>query len=133
MWRELIRDLDPQTFFPGATMLQLTALEEALSITLREESKSLLMESNGVRGEYELRLIWLQRRLSNAICICVPVLHSARVICHLKICSSLLMPGMVISLLILLFQGPSIKRDIFAWDHEDDSRTWVCTFTTALH
>src|SRR5713101_5062641 len=59
MWRELIRDLDPQsTFFPGATTLQLTALEGALSITLREELKSLLMESNGVRGEYELRLIW---------------------------------------------------------------------------
>ncbi len=59
MWRELIRDLDPQSiFFPGATTLQLTALEKALSITLREELKSLLMESNGVRGEYELRLIW---------------------------------------------------------------------------
>ncbi len=126
MWRELIRDLDPQsTFFPGATTLQLTALEEALSITLREELKSLLMESNGVRGEYELRLIWsaaeiVQRNL------------------HMRTSAALRESYMPFENLLFfadagngdqfaypIIQGASLRPDIFAWDHENDSRTWV--------
>jgi hypothetical protein len=125
MWRELIRDLDPQsTFFPGATTLQLTALEGALSITLREELKSLLMESNGVRGEYELRLIWsaeeiVQRNLDmrNAV-----FRESYMPFENLLFFAD---AGNGDQFAYPIIQGPSIKPDIFAWDHENDSRTWV--------
>ncbi len=51
MWREIIKAADPSSkIFPGATADQLITLEKALSITLPDELKNLLMESNGVRG-----------------------------------------------------------------------------------
>lgn len=126
MWRELIQDLDPMsTFFPGATTSQLTMLEEALSITLREELKSLLMESNGVRGEYELRLIWSAEEIIQR---------------NLRMRTSAVFRERYMPFENLLFfadagngdqfaypliQGASLRPDIFAWDHENDSRTWV--------
>ena len=126
MWREFIQALDPHsTFFPGATTLQLTALEKALSITLPEELKSLLMESNGVHGQYELGVVWsaeeiVQRNL------------------HMRTSAALRESYMPFKHLLFfadagngdqfaypLLQGASMKPAIFAWDHENDSRTWV--------
>src|ERR1700736_1094638 len=59
MWREFIQTLEPSaTFFPPATEQQLAKLETAINVALPDELRHLLMESNGVRGEYGLRLIW---------------------------------------------------------------------------
>ena len=59
MWCEIIKAMDPYSkFFPGATTDQIITLEKALSIKLPEELKNLLSETNGVRGKYELSLLW---------------------------------------------------------------------------
>ncbi len=59
MWREFIKTLEPKASFQvEASETQLTELENALDVLLPVDLKSLLMESNGVLGEFELRLIW---------------------------------------------------------------------------
>lgn len=126
MWRELIQALDPMsTFFAGATKLQLTKLEEALKIALPDELESLLMESNGVHGAYELQLVWSAEDITQL---------------NLDMRTNVLLRESYMPFENLLFfadagngdrfafsiiQGAIMRPDIFVWDHENDSRTWV--------
>ena len=59
MWREMIRELDPATEFrPGASSSEVEELEKSLGLRLSNELLSLLLESNGVVGEYGPWYVW---------------------------------------------------------------------------
>jgi len=59
MWRETIMNLtDDYEFYPPATSAQIESAEESLSVSLPEELRALLTETNGVRGKYGYWLIW---------------------------------------------------------------------------
>lgn len=59
MWRELVSRLfGDAKFHAPATLTQLHQVESALGITLPADLRSLLLESNGVAGNYSSPLVW---------------------------------------------------------------------------
>jgi hypothetical protein len=126
MWREFIQVLDPSaTFFLGATPVELTLVETVMGIALPNELKDLLMESNGVLGTYGLRLIWstqeiikrnLEKRTDPAF------------LDHYMPFENLLFfadAGNGDQFAFAIIQGAIKRPDIYIWNHEDDSRSWV--------
>ncbi len=126
MWRELIQALDPMsTFSAGATKLQLTKLEEALKLALPDELESLLMESNGVYGAYELQLVWsaediaqLNRDMRTSVLLRESYMPFENLLFFAN-------AGNGDRFAFSIIQGAIRRPDIFVWDHENDSRTWV--------
>jgi SMI1-KNR4 cell-wall len=126
MWREFIQALDPaSTFFPGASMSQLTVLETAVGIALPDELKSLLRESNGVLGAYGLRLIWSEVEITQRnvkMRTDSNFLHSYMSFENLLFFAD---AGNGDQFALRIIQGVIGRPDIFVWNHEDDSRTWA--------
>ncbi len=59
MWKELIKKFtNKYEFFPGATSEGIRDAKDSISLDLPDELIDLLVESNGVNGEYGLGLIW---------------------------------------------------------------------------
>ncbi len=127
MWIELIRSSASEcTFSEPAAWASVTLAEESLDVTFPAELRELLFESNGVQGEYGLGLVWPVERI---------------VADNLKFRRDVTFRDIYMPFTNLLFFGDTgngdqfafpihangkIKRDdIFAWNHEDDSRNWV--------
>jgi SMI1-KNR4 cell-wall len=126
MWRELIQGLEPEaTFFPAATSTQIAGVEAALRVTLPDDLKNLLTESNGVHGAYGLGLIWSLDRIQASN-------QEMRAAPHFK---EMYMPfdsllffadaGNGDQFAFRIIQGAIRRANVFAWNHEDDSRTWA--------
>jgi hypothetical protein len=125
MWRELVAQLYPDhTFRPGATERVLTATERRLGHRLPRDLRGLLSESDGVHGEFDLGLVWPAARIVED---------------NLRMRTGMVPGDAFMPFDPLLFFGDagngdcfafplvSAPRDqnVFAWDHEDDSRSWV--------
>jgi hypothetical protein len=126
MWRKLIQRLEPEaTFFPGATPTQIAEVEAALAISLPDDLRNLLTESNGVFGAYELNLIWSVDQIQTRN-------REMRTAAHFR---EIYMPfdpllffadaGNGDQFAFRILQGAIRKPNIFVWNHEDDSRTWA--------
>lgn len=125
MWRKLIQSLEPQaTFFPGATPSELTALEKEIGISLPEELQEMLQESNCVFGAYGLRLIWSIediRRTHRAM-------REGPFVTDYMSFENLLFfadAGNGDQFAFCMVPRSLRRPDIFVWNHENDSRTWV--------
>src|SRR5258708_11819870 len=126
VWRELIQRLTSDCeFAPPASPSQIAGAEIALGVTLPDELRGLLSESNGVAGEYGLGLVWPVERIEAD---------------NLAFRSNVTFRNLYMPFDHLLFFGDAgngdqfayavlaseVRRaDVFAWNHEDDSRTWV--------
>ncbi len=126
MWKEKIRQLNAETTFCSpATTPQLEAVERSVSAALPPELRSLLLETNGVRGLYSLDLVWTAARIESDNA-------SFRANARFR---ELYMPfdhllffadaGNGDQFAFAVLAGQVRRPDIFAWNHEDDSRTWV--------
>lgn len=125
MWRELIKRLTSDCqFVEPAAYMQIAGAEEALTVRFPDELRSLLQESNGVLGSYGLGLVWPVERIQAD---------------NLNFRSNDDFRQLYMPFDPLLFFGDAgngdqfayaihagiIRRpDVFAWNHEDDSRTW---------
>lgn len=126
MWRKTLQKLSSDlTFKAPASDDEIDGIESALGIAPPDELRSLLAESNGVEGEYGLGLLWDVAR----------IIEDNRRFRSFPDFAELYMPfdcllffgdagnGDQFGFPIL---GGSIRRpDIFVWNHEDDSRSWV--------
>lgn len=125
MWRELVERLYPiHEFRPGATDAALTDAERRLAIELPSDLRRLLAESDGVLGEYGLGLVWPVARIVED---------------NLSFRSNADFRDLYMAFDQQLFFGDAGNGDqfafslvgvlwdknVFAWDHENDSRTWV--------
>lgn len=124
-WKELIRRYyDDAIFEEPATENQIRKAEKALGVQLPEELRSVLLLSNGVT-DGGMSVIWpLKKIISNN--------HFYRTDADYR---ELFMPfdhllffadasnGDLFAYAILA--GEIRKPDVFAWNHEDDSRKWV--------
>jgi hypothetical protein len=127
MWKELIGAASSDfTFSDPAAWASVSLAESSLNVAFPAELRELLLESDGVEGEYGLNLIWPVERI---------------VADNLRFRQSESFQRLYMPFSHLLFFGDAgngdqfafricangrIERgDIFAWNHEDDSRTWV--------
>ncbi len=134
MWREFIRDLKLTAQYPieiefanGVNDGQIMALERELGITLPEDLKALLYESNGVSDQYGLGIVWPLEEIAQYN-------QEMRTLPHYQ--------NFYMSFIDLLFfadagngdrfafpifQGVVQQAPVFAWDHEDDARRVIAS------
>jgi hypothetical protein len=126
MWSELVATLYPDhELHPPATATQLEAAESSLHVAAPAELRQLLLETNGVVGPLGLGLVWSIEQIVRD---------------NLEFRSSadfreLYMPfdpllffadaGTGDQFAFRILDGAVRGADIYAWNHEDDSRTWV--------
>lgn len=126
MWREYISSLsDKAVFASPASWAVMDLAERALGVKFPDELRELLTESDGVEGEYGLGLLWPAERIHED---------------NLSVRSNGSFKDLYMPFDCLLFfadagngdqfaypiQNGEIRRnDVFVWNHEDDSRTWV--------
>lgn len=123
MWIEMIRGLVPDAELqPPASEAALVECEQALGHPLGEDLHALLRETNGVLGPYGLGLVWPVERIASDNFMFRSSSEFA----------ALYMP--FDSLLFFADAGNgdqfahvlrARRRDVFVWDHETDSRSWV--------
>ena len=126
MWRERIKYLSTAAeFSPSADASAIARAEEALSIRFPTELADLLVESDGVSGEYGLGLLWS-----------VSLIQEDNLSFRRSIdFRTLYMPfdnllffgdaGNGDQFAYSIIHGEVRRADIFVWDHESDSRTWA--------
>ena len=125
-WRDRMRSLTSKAGFADpASQISIAHAEAALSVEFPTELASLLKESNGVQGEYGLDLLWSVERIEADNL-------QFRTFPDFK---ELYMPfdallffgdaGNGDQFAYTILDGEVRRGDIFVWDHETDSRTWV--------
>jgi SMI1-KNR4 cell-wall len=125
-WKGCIAAICAQANFSEPAAEQaLFAAETQLGMRLPQSLRELLVESNGVRGEYDLALIWPIER----------IVADNRSFRESESFRTLYMPfdGLLFfadagngDQFAFAVAGGQVRRsDIFVWNHEDDSRTWL--------
>jgi hypothetical protein len=126
VWTELITALTAQTTLrPPASEQAIRECQRSLGHPLPASLAALLRESNGVEGEYGLGLIWpVERITADNLAFRTD-----------SDFTQLYMPFDPLLFFADAGNGdqfalvPRTHRpdvpDVFAWDHENDSRTWV--------
>lgn len=126
MWIELVKErFKEHEFKPGATVQGLDSAEATLGVALPEDLRDLLLESDGIVGPTGVGLIWTLDRIVSA---------------NLEFRSLTAFRDQYMPFEPLLFFGDEGNgdqfafiilngviryRNVFVWNHEDDSRFWV--------
>lgn len=109
------------SFAPPAAESALLECEARLGEPLPQGLRELLAETNGVRGEYELGLVWDVERITAD---------------NIRFRTDPNMLELYLPFEGLVFFGDAgngdqfavaqrANREVYVWDHEDDSRNWV--------
>lgn len=110
---------------PGAQESELAAAETALGVRLPEELRAMLLASNGVFGQYELPVVWTLDaivRENLAFRANADFRELYMPFDHLLFFGD---AGNGDQFAYPILAGEVRKRDVFGWNHETDSRTWV--------
>jgi SMI1/KNR4 family protein SUKH-1 len=126
MWRELIAELTPDaTFSAPESAAALMEAEQALSQPIPPSLHDLLTETDGIRGAHGLGLVWNLDRIVSDNLQFRSNEDFARLYMPFK---PLLFFADAGNGNQFAFLSPPVDRDdIFAWDHESDSRRWVAS------
>jgi hypothetical protein len=126
MWREKVQALSKAAVFgQPADLTRLRNAADRLRLDLPNELHTLLAESDGIVGEYSLGLIWNCERIvthnlnfrkdKNFIDLYMPF------DCLLFFADA----GNGDQFAFAIRNGQIQSSDVYVWDHENDSRTWV--------
>ena len=126
MWREQIAQMSPAVkFFGPADAADIAIAERSIECAFPDELRLLLLESDGVSGEYLLPLIWNTHRIST----------DNRMFRSQSSFRELFMPfdhllffgdaGNGDQFAFAIHGGKVRGSDVFVWDHETDSRTCI--------
>ncbi|MFC1436603.1 SMI1/KNR4 family protein [Streptacidiphilus sp. N1-3] len=125
MWTELVASLPGTAVFkPPASESSLTQCATILGHPLPTTLTTLLRESNGIEGNYGHGLIWSAGRIASEN-------QFLREDAEL---ATLYMPFAPLLFFADAGNGDLFallaridRHDVFVWNHEDDSRTWVAS------
>jgi hypothetical protein len=126
MWIELVKSLATETeFHLRATRLEIGKVERALGVTLPLELQQLLYESNGIFVDDGLGLIWSTDQIikENIAFRSNPEFRDLYMPFDPLLFFADAGNGDQVAFCIL--NGAVQRPDIFAWNHEDDSRMWA--------
>lgn len=125
-WRRSVQSFTRQaTFSDGVADAALAEAELRLTVRVPEDLRALLAESDGIRGEHELALVWPLERIvaDNEAFRSRPDFDQLYMpFDHLLFFAD---AGNGDQFAYTICGGEVRKPDIFVWNHEDDSRTWV--------
>ncbi|EFM10102.1 Cell wall assembly/cell proliferation coordinating protein, KNR4-like protein [Paenibacillus curdlanolyticus YK9] len=126
MWKDFIRTIkEDAAFAKAATEAELEEVSDRFNLVLPKELKDLLEETNGVSDEYGCHLVWPTSRIIEEN---LEARSSEDYKDEYMPFDSLLFVadagnGDLFGYSVL--NGAITKDDIYTWNHEDDSRTWV--------
>jgi hypothetical protein len=122
MWIELIKGLEPAAEFqPRASDEAIRACEESLGNRLHPDLAALLRETNGVHGEYGLGLIWPVERIAADN----TEMRTSFADIYMPFDPLLFFADAGNGDQFAFVVQPPGRDEVFAWDHEDDSRQCV--------
>jgi hypothetical protein len=124
MWRALIAGLEPAAIFAEpATDQAFEQAEKALGQPVPQHLAGLLRETNGVFGDYGLGLVWnIERIVTDNLAFRRRQEFSGL---HMPFEPLLFFGDAGNGDQFALLSPPVDREAVFAWDHENDSRTWV--------
>lgn len=126
MWRELIEGLPTSvTFTDPASDKALRDAEEALGQPIPPHLASLLSETDGVTGDYGLGLVWDLSRIVRENLVFRQSADFARL--YMPFDPLLFFGDAGNGDQFALLSPPVDRDDVFAWDHETDTRQWVAS------
>jgi len=130
MWKNYFQGISEEcTFSTPTTKNEIDKVESLLNVTLPQELKEIMLETNGVKGSYELGLIWPLDRIINENK-------------HYRdgFLEEYYMPfenlvffaesGIGDLFAFPVSQNRVCRDDVFVWNHENDSRMWVAPSVT---
>jgi len=126
MWKELVQSLATDyKFSPPASTIEIAMAEKQLGVELPDDLRQLLLETDGIDGEYGLGLIWPLGR----------IVKDNLLFRTSEDFQELYMPFDPLLFFADAGNGdqfafPILKHsirqpNIFIWNHENDSRLWV--------
>ena len=128
MWKNYIESISKDYNFKSpATLPEITLLQERLNIELPKKLLDLFNETNGVFDEFDCPLIWSTEQ----------IIKDNLFFRNFDDYKDIYMPfddllffsdggnGDLFGFAIL--NGSIQKDDIYVWNHEDDSRTWIAS------
>jgi hypothetical protein len=127
MWKELVsRFASDARFSEPATVQELARVERELNVQLPTELRACLEESNGVKDEYGFGLIWSVERIikDNLMFRTYPDFRTLYMPfdCLLFFSDA---AGNGDQFAYAILAAEVRMENIYVWNHEDDSRTWV--------
>ena len=128
MWKEFIGNLLEESEFVSAVQEEeIHQAEHDLDIRFPNELRELLMETNGALGRYKMDLVWSLDRIRK----------DNLLFRNHQDFKDLYMPfdcllffadaGNGDQFAYSILNGKIQRNDIFVWNHENDSRTWVAS------
>ncbi|MFD0697694.1 SMI1/KNR4 family protein [Paenibacillus sp. GCM10027628] len=126
MWMELIKRYnDMYRFIEPCTEDQLLNVEKTLNVEFPMELSDLLLESDGVQDQYGCDIIWSLERIEKdniAFRVNPDFKDLYMPFDHLLFFSD---AGNGDQFAFAILNGKITKNDIYVWNHEDDSRSWI--------
>ena len=113
------------TFHEPASASAISELELRLGTALPEELTGLLAKSDGVDGEYGLGLIWNCERIGEDNVSFRNNENFAKLYMPFEHLVFFGDAGNGDQFALAVRDGVIGRRDLYVWDHENDSRTWV--------
>ena len=128
MWRELISKLSEDCEFDSpATFTEILAVEESLGVTLPDELKNLLKETNGVSDKYGSGLVWSAERIQQDNIEFRTTEDFKDLYMPFESLLFFADAGNGDQFAFTVLNGEIRRNDIFVWNHENDSRTWAAS------
>ena len=126
MWKRFLTDISPVCeFFPPADPTKFAEAEAALELRFPDEARSILQETNGIHGEYGLGLFWPLERIAGDNLKFRRNQDFRRLYMPFDHLLFFADAGNGDQFALSILDGEVRRPDVFVWDHESDSRTWV--------
>ena len=125
-WRARISSLSAATqFAEPSSPDEIANLESALEVRLPGELRGVLEETDGIVGEYGLGLVWSVSRIQQDNLVFRQSADFRELYMPFDCLLFIADAGNGDQFAYSIVGGAIRRADIFAWDHENDSRRWV--------
>jgi hypothetical protein len=125
-WRKFVQSITSEfTFHPPASVEDIEKAESSLDVTFPDTLKTLLQGSDGIEGSYGLGLIWNVQRIADDNLFFRQFSEYKDLYMPFDHLLFIADAGNGDQFAFPVLNGKIQKRDIYVWNHVEDSRQWV--------